>query len=43
MVENSAKCWTCDNAYVEGYVKVIENIEENIKAPHIEIAISMLN
>ena len=41
--ENSTKCWTCDNAYDEGYVKVRENIEENIEVLHIEIVISTLS
>ena len=41
--ENSTKCWTFDNAYDEGYVKVRENIEENIEVLHIEIVISTLS
>ena len=42
--KNSPKCLICDNAYVDGDIKVIIAIPlENIEAPRIEIVISMLN
>ena len=35
--KNSTKCWTCDNYYVDNYVR------ENIEALHVEIVIPVLN
>ena len=34
--ENSAKCWICDNVYIDGDVKVVEIL-------HIEVVMSLLN
>ena len=39
--ENSTKCWTCNNAYVDGNVKVWDQC--HIEVQHIDIVISKLN
>ena len=43
--ENSTKCLICDNAFVDGDVKVRDHchITENIEALHIKIVPSILN
>ena len=43
--ENSIKCWICDSVYVNGDVKVRDNVIslENIEVQHIKIVISLLN
>ena len=43
-IENSSKCWNCDNFYVDGdvNVRVIVISMENMEALHIEIVILRL-
>ena len=43
--KNSAKCWICDNDYVDNDIKVKDHchITDNIEVLDIEIAISILN
>ena len=42
--KNSAKCWICDNDYVDNNAKVRDHCHiTNIEALHIEIVISILN
>ena len=43
--ENSTKCDICDNAYIQGHVKVRDHydITKSMKTLHTEIKISRLN
>ena len=44
-LKNCAKCWICDNDYVDNNIKVRDHchITDNIEVLHIEIVISILN
>ena len=43
--KNCAKCWICDNGYVDNNIKVRDHCHttDNIEVLHIEIVISILN
>ena len=43
--KNCAKCWICDNDYVDNNIKVRDHchITDNIELLHIEIVTSILN
>ena len=41
--KSSTKCWTCDNVYVYGDVKVRNHFHVTGKYSHMEIVVSGLN